>query len=118
MTRHMIRFGLWTSRISEITGTGRVPAFRKSARIVLRKSARIVLGKSAGRLGGWRRDGGRLDLLLDRQRVDQLVHPPGGDDTMISTIGFCPCTVCPGSSDPILYKKLLNKMGHYFLDIK
>ena len=27
-------------------------------------------------------------------------------------------TVCPGSSDPILYRKLLYKTGHYFLDIQ
>ena len=27
-------------------------------------------------------------------------------------------TPCPGSSDPILYSKLLHKMGHYFLDIQ
>ena len=27
-------------------------------------------------------------------------------------------TVCPRSSDPILYSKLLYKMGHYFLDIQ
>ena len=28
------------------------------------------------------------------------------------------CTVCPRSSAPILYGKLLYKMGHYFLDIQ
>ena len=27
-------------------------------------------------------------------------------------------TVCPGSSDPILYSELLYKTGHYFLDIR
>ena len=25
-------------------------------------------------------------------------------------------TICPRSSDPFLYSKLLNKMGHYFMD--
>ena len=28
------------------------------------------------------------------------------------------CTFCPGSSDPILYSKLLYKTGHYFMDIQ
>ena len=28
------------------------------------------------------------------------------------------CTICPGSSDPILYGKLLYKTGDYFLDIQ
>ena len=32
-------------------------------------------------------------------------------------LGFKPYTVCPRSSDPILYSKLLYKIGHYFLDI-
>ena len=27
-------------------------------------------------------------------------------------------TVCPRSSDPILFGKLLYEMGHYFLDIQ
>ena len=43
---------------------------------------------------------------------------PDPDVVEIYNTGIHYDTVCPGSSDSILYCKLLYKKGHYFLDIQ